>query len=53
MKNSIFAKNGQQPWSFMGNKVKHFLVDDCIDVHDEDDIVKSEKWLMKHMDGNS
>ena len=53
MKNSVFSQNGQQPWAFMGSKVKHFLVEECIDVHDEDDIVKSEKWVMKHLDGNS
>jgi len=40
---------GQPPWSFMGNNIKPIEVHDCFDVHDEDDILKSEKWL--HAEG--
>lgn len=49
LKNSIFSKEeGQAPWSFMGNKVKPYIVDESFDVHDEDDIARSEKWLLKN-----
>jgi CMP-N-acetylneuraminic acid synthetase len=42
---SIFSETGQQPWSFMGKKVKPFFVDECFDVHDMNDLIQCEKWL--------
>ena len=44
--NSIFAEGlGQPPWSFMGNRIKPIVVEDCFDVHSVDDIVRTELWL--------
>lgn len=45
--NSIERSKGQQPWEFMGDKVKYIEVDEAFDVHTESDLVKSEKWLIK------
>ena len=46
LKNSLYCKDkGQQPWTFMGNNVKPIVVKESFDVHDMDDIVRSEKWL--------
>lgn len=42
---SIFTDNGQQPWQFMGNKIKHYEVETSIDVHDDTDILLCELWL--------
>ncbi|MFT7507222.1 MAG: CMP-N,N'-diacetyllegionaminic acid synthase [Acidimicrobiales bacterium] len=41
--------NGQKPWVFMGNKIKPYFID-CpyIDIHDEDDLEESERWLKRH-----
>lgn len=39
------SEPGQQPWTFMGNNIKPIEVHDCFDVHDMDDICKTEKWL--------
>ena len=39
---------GQPPWSFMGNNIKPIIVEDCFDVHDMDDIVKTEKWILEN-----
>jgi N-acylneuraminate cytidylyltransferase len=39
---------GQPPWGFMGNNIKPIVVEDCFDVHDLDDIVRTEKWLMEN-----
>lgn len=48
LKNSIYSETeGQQPWTFMGNNIKPIVVEESFDVHDEDDIIKSEKWLIK------
>lgn len=48
LSNSLYAKEiGQQPWTFMGNNIKPIIVQESFDVHDEEDIVKTEKWLLK------
>ena len=46
--NTINRDNGQQPWKFMGNKIKHYEIDEAFDVHNLEDIVRSEKWLVNH-----
>ena len=44
---SIYSKEeGQQPWTFMGNNIKPIVVKESFDVHDEDDIMRTEKWLI-------
>lgn len=45
---SIFAEGGQPPWSFMGSRVKPIFVDECFDVHDENDIMLCEKWMERN-----
>jgi len=38
--------NGQQPWIFLGNKIKPLIVSESFDVHNLDDIQKTETWLL-------
>lgn len=46
LKNSLYSEEeGQQPWTFMGNNIKPIIVKESFDVHDEDDIIRTEKWL--------
>ena len=40
--------NGQPPWSCMGNKIIPFITNGCFDVHDENDIKKTEKWIKEN-----
>jgi N-acylneuraminate cytidylyltransferase len=48
LKNSVYSnESGQQPWTFMGNNIKPIIVKESFDVHDEDDIKKTEKWLIE------
>lgn len=48
LKNSLYSDQpGQQPWTFMGNNVKPIVVDESFDVHDEEDLIKTERWLRK------
>ena len=48
LKNSLYSgEEGQQPWTFMGNHIKPIIVKESFDVHDEDDIKRTEKWLME------
>lgn len=47
LKNSLYSNiPGQQPWTFMGNNIKPIVVEESFDVHDEDDIRRTEKWLI-------
>ena len=46
--NTIDRNKGQQPWKFMGNKVKHYEIDEAFDVHTLEDIDRSQKWLIKN-----
>jgi len=45
---SINRETGHPPWAFMGDRVMPYEVSEAFDVHDEDDIVKSENWLREH-----
>ena len=42
---SVYANGGQQPWLFMGNKIKHYEVESSLDVHSEEDLLLCELWL--------
>lgn len=47
LENSIYSKDmGQQPWTFMGNNIRPIIVEESFDVHDEDDIKRTEQWLL-------
>lgn len=47
LKESLYSNvPGQQPWTFMGNNIKPIVLKESFDVHDEDDIVRTEKWLI-------
>lgn len=49
VKESIEKKEtGQKPWTFMGNNVKPIIVSDSFDVHTEEDIRSTEKWLIEN-----
>ena len=46
LKKSLYStEDGQAPWTFMGNKVKPYIVDESFDVHDEFDLIRTENWL--------
>lgn len=48
LKNSLYSSTeGQQPWTFMGSNIKPIVVEESFDVHDEDDIRRTEKWLQE------
>lgn len=48
LKNSLYSSTeGQQPWTFMSSNIKPIVVEESFDVHDEDDIRRTEKWLLE------
>jgi CMP-N,N'-diacetyllegionaminic acid synthase len=53
LRTSNFNKEsvGQKPWTFMGNKIKPYvLVEKTFDVHEIEDVAQSEQWLMDQND---
>jgi N-acylneuraminate cytidylyltransferase len=49
LKKSIYnEEEGQQPWIFMGNNIKPIVVKESFDVHDEEDILRTEKWIIEN-----
>lgn len=48
LKNSLYSDvSGQQPWTFMGNNIKPIVVKESFDVHDKEDLIRTEKWLLQ------
>ena len=46
LKNSVYSINkGQAPWTFMGNNIEPYIIEQSFDVHEEDDLIRTEKWL--------
>lgn len=43
---------GQQPWSFMGDKILPYIIDSSIDIHQEIDLLVAQNWVEKnYIDG--
>lgn len=47
---SINDSEGQAPWKFMGHKIKPYPVTETFDVHDRNDLVRTEQWLVDNED---
>ncbi|MCB4768353.1 hypothetical protein LGR54_07035 [Ancylobacter sp. Lp-2] len=45
---TIRDPNGQPPWPCMGQRIKPYITEGCLDVHDLEDIVTTEKWITAH-----
>lgn len=45
---SVYAKDGQPPWTFMGNRIKGYVTEGCFDVHTQEDLALTEKWLREN-----
>lgn len=49
---NIDNPRGQAPWTFMGDRIKPYVIDDSyLDVHTMEDVKRSEEWLMSHTKG--
>ena len=49
IKESIEKENsGQPPWKFLGSNIRIIETHGCFDVHDKDDVIKTEKWLLEN-----
>jgi hypothetical protein len=41
----IKAIDGQQPWPVMGSNILPYITEGCFDVHDFEDLEKTENWI--------
>lgn len=44
----IKGASGQPPWTCMGNRIKPYITVGCFDVHDLEDLQKTEEWVRKN-----
>lgn len=42
---SIHDPNGQPPWPCMGQKIRPYITEGCLDVHDLNDLAHTERWI--------
>lgn len=40
--------DGQQPWTFMGNRIAYYPVDESIDIHKEFDLYIAKEWIKRN-----
>lgn len=45
---AIRDPNGQPPWPCMGQRIKPYLTEGCLDVHSIEDIGHTEKWIIEN-----
>lgn len=45
---AVLCESGQPPWPCMGNKIKAYLTHDCFDVHDLEDLKRTEEWISRN-----
>lgn len=44
----VKSESGQYPWPVMGNQIYPYITEGCFDVHDIDDLKKTEEWIMNN-----
>ena len=44
----LSGEEGQQPWSFMGNKIVPYIIDESIDIHKEVDLLLAKEWIKEN-----
>lgn len=44
----MMEENGQQPWTFMGNNIAYYEIDESIDIHNEIDLLIAEGWIKQN-----
>ncbi len=45
--NGIKSTDGQQPWVVMGKNILPYITEGCFDVHDLEDLKKTEEWIVE------
>lgn len=50
VKNLLSNSKGQQPWAFMGDKIKPYIINESIDIHEEKDFLLAKLWIEEEYD---
>ena len=45
---AILDPNGQGPWPCMGQNIKPYITNGCLDVHSLEDIEHTERWISEN-----
>lgn len=45
VKNLLSGEKGQAPWSFMGNNIKPYIIEESLDIHDKADLLVAQEWI--------
>lgn len=45
VKNLLSKEKGQAPWSFMGNNIKPYIIEESLDIHDKVDLLVAQEWI--------
>ncbi len=45
----LILNRGENPWKFMGPKVKPLIINESVDVHEERDLYLCETWLRRNL----
>lgn len=48
VENGVKDSNGQMPWPVMGKNIMPYITEGCFDVHDMEDLLKTEAWIVNH-----
>lgn len=48
IKTGVNSENGQYPWPVMGNNIFPYITEGCFDVHDVEDLKRTEEWLVEN-----
>ena len=48
VKELLSGKGGQQPWDFMGYRIKPYEIEESIDIHKEEDLYLAATWIKKN-----
>ncbi len=48
VKSLISGEKGQAPWSFMGNNIKPYIIDESLDIHQKTDLYLAKEWIIKN-----
>ena len=48
VKNVLSGEKGQQPWSFMGNNIKPYIIEESLDIHDKTDLYLAKEWIINN-----
>ena len=39
---------GQPPWTFMGNNIAYYEIEESIDIHKEIDLYIAKEWILEN-----